>query len=152
MTAVFDLDDIDKAIIRELQIDGRLPHAQLAPLVGLSQAATRQRVNRLIERGVIQVVAVTDPVALGLGYQALVGVSVTGDARCVADAIAEISEAEYVIIVAGRFDIIAEIVCSDSDAFMSVMNDRIRAIPGVVTLETLNYLRLVKQTYSWGTG
>ena len=152
MTAVFDLDEIDKAIIRELQIDGRLPLAQIAPMVGLSQAATRQRVNRLIEKGVIQVVAVTDPVALGLGYQALVGVTVSGDARRVADAIAEIDEADYVIIVAGRFDIIAEIVCSDSDAFMSVVNDRIRAIPGVVTLETLNYLRLVKQTYSWGTG
>ena len=152
MTAVFDLDEIDKAIIRELQIDGRLPLAQIAPMVGLSQAATRQRVNRLIEKGVIQVVAVTDPVALGLGYQALVGVTVSGDARRVADAIAEIDEADYVIIVAGRLDIIAEIVCSDSDAFMSVVNDRIRAIPGVVTLETLNYLRLVKQTYSWGTG
>ncbi len=152
MTAVFDLDEIDKAIIRELQIDGRLPLAQIAPMVGLSQAATRQRVNRLIEKGVIQVVAVTDPVALGLGYQALVGVTVSGDARRVADAIAEIDEADYVIIVAGRFDIIAEIVCSDSDAFMSVVNDCIRAIPGVVTLETLNYLRLVKQTYSWGTG
>lgn len=147
-----DLDETDKAIIRELQDDGRLPYAQLAPRVGLSQAATRQRVNRLIERGAMQVVAVTDPVALGLGYQAWIGVAVQGDARHVADALAEIDEVDYVIIVAGRFDIMAEIVCADSDAFVAVVNDRIRTVPGVVSLETMNYLRLVKQSYNWGTG
>ncbi|WP_420637944.1 Lrp/AsnC family transcriptional regulator [Candidatus Poriferisocius sp.] len=152
MTAVYDLDETDKAIIRELQVDGRLPHAKLAPMVGLSQTATRQRVNRLIERGVIQVVAVTDPVALGVGYQAWIGVTVSGDARVVAEALAEIEEADYVVVVAGRFDVMAEIVCTGSDEFMSVVNDRIRSIPGVVGLETLYYLRLVKQSYNWGTG
>ncbi|WP_420435040.1 Lrp/AsnC family transcriptional regulator [Candidatus Poriferisocius sp.] len=152
MAAAFDIDEIDKAIIRELQNDGRMPYARIAPMVGLSQAATRQRVNRLMERGVVQIVAVTDPVGLGVGYQAWIGINVSGDARSVAEALAEINEAEYVVIVAGRFDVIAEIVCADSEAFISVVNDRVRAIPGVIDIETLHYLRLVKQTYNWGTG
>ncbi|MBP92484.1 MAG: AsnC family transcriptional regulator, partial [Acidimicrobiaceae bacterium] len=85
---VFLLDDVDKAIIRELQIDGRIPFARLSPKVGLSQAAVRQRVKRLTERGVMQVVAVTDPLSLGLSTQAMVGIAVTGDVRTVAAAVA----------------------------------------------------------------
>jgi len=152
MSTVFDIDEIDKAIIRELQNDGRMPYAQIAPVVGLSQAATRQRVNRLIESGVVQIVAVTNPMGLGVGFQAWIGLKVSGDTRRVADGLALMSEAEYVVIVAGRFDVIAEIVCADSEAFIAVVNDRVRAIPGVVDIETLHYLRLVKQTYNWGTG
>ncbi len=152
MSTVFDIDEIDKAIIRELQNDGRMPYAQIAPVVGLSQAATRQRVNRLIESGVVQIVAATNPMGLGVGFQAWIGLKVSGDARRVADGLALMSEAEYVVIVAGRFDVIAEIVCADSEAFIAVVNDRVRAIPGVVDIETLHYLRLVKQTYNWGTG
>ena len=150
--ASVELDETDKAIIRELQDDGRLPYAKLGPRVGLSQAATRQRVNRLIARGVMQVVAVTDPVALGLSHQAMVNIRVDGDARTVAGALAEVTEVEYVVLVAGRWDVIVEVVCRSAEAFLTVPNDRIRTVEGVAEVEVLSYLRLVKQSYDWGTG
>ncbi|MFQ5556335.1 MAG: Lrp/AsnC family transcriptional regulator [Acidimicrobiales bacterium] len=146
------LDDTDKAIIRELQEDGRIPYAQLAPRVGLSQAATRQRVNRLTEGGVIQIVAVTDPRMLGLGCQAMLGITVSGDVRQVADVIAAVSSAEYVVITAGRYDLLVEAVCGDADTLLELVNHTIRPIPGVASVEIMSYLRLVKQAYDWGTG
>lgn len=146
------LDDTDRAIIRELQADGRIPYARLAPRVGLSEAATRQRVNRLSRHGVMQVVAVTDPIAVGLGYQALIGIDVVGDAASVADELARITAVDYVVISAGRYDIVAEIVCRDADEFLYLLDEKIRKISGVQSTETLVYLRLVKQTYDWGTG
>jgi Lrp/AsnC family transcriptional regulator for asnA, asnC and gidA len=147
-----ELDAVDKAIIRRLQSDGRMPYAQLGPLVGLSQAAVRQRVNRLIESGVMQVVAVTDPRRLGLEVQAMVAVGVAGDVRKVAAELAALDDIDYVVIVAGRYDILCEVVCADSDALLDLINDRIRRIDGVDHTEVLSYLRLVKQTYNWGTG
>lgn len=147
-----DLDDIDKSIIRHLQVDGRLPYAQLGPMVGLSQAAVRQRVNRLIARGVMQIVAVTDPRMLGLEVQAMVAVEVVGDARSVAASLAAIDEVDYVVIVAGRYDIMCEIVCRGTDELLTLVSERIRSIDGVLRSEILSYLRLVKQTYTWGTG
>ena len=146
------LDETDKAIIRELQNDGRMPFAQLAPLVGLSQAATRQRVNRLVDGGVMQVVAVTDPTTLGLRYQSMLGITVDGDVRKVTEAIAALAGADYVVITAGRFDALVEVVADNADSFLDLVNMDIRTIPGVRTVEILSYVRLVKQTYNWGTG
>ena len=125
---VFPLDDVDRAIISELQVDGRMSYAELGPRVGLSQAAARQRVNRLTERGVMQIVAVTDPLSLGLSTQAMVGITVVGDVRVVAAAVAELVEAEYVLITAGRFDVLAEVLCEDNAALLALVNDRIRPI------------------------
>lgn len=150
MTEV-ELDATDKAIIRELQNDGRLPFAQLAPLVGLSQAATRQRVNRLVAKGAMQVVAVTDPVTLGLSHQAMLHIEVNGDARAVADEIAGIPEAEYIVLVAGRYDVMVEVVCRSAEEFLEVLNGRIRPIAGIAHVEVVSYLQLVKQSYDWGT-
>jgi Lrp/AsnC family transcriptional regulator for asnA, asnC and gidA len=147
-----ELDEIDKRIISELQVDGRVSFAQLAPIVGLSQAATRQRVNRLIDRGVMQVVAVTDPQMIGLGVQALVGVRVNADARAVAEALSAIDEASYVVLVTGRFEVMIEVVCASTQDLLDLVNERIRPIPGIASLEIFPYQRLVKQTYSWGTG
>lgn len=152
MTPALVLDDTDKAIIRELQVDGRLPYAKLAPLVGLSEAATRQRVNKLIERGAMQIVAVTDPVALGLGHQAMLGINVDADVRVVTEALATIDEVEYLLITAGRYDIIAETTSTDAESFLRLVNDEIRPIAGIRNLEILSYLKLAKQTYNWGTG
>ena len=146
------IDDIDKAIIRELQLDGRMPYAKLGPLVGLSQAAVRQRVQRLIENGVMQVVAVTDPLTLGFGLQAMVGVEVDGDLRAVAAKLAKVDEVSYVVVTSGRFDLLVEVVCRDNEELLAVVNDVIRALPGVRTTEAFTYLHLEKQTYSWGTG
>lgn len=147
-----ELDDIDKAIIRELQRDGRMSYADLGPAVGLSQAAVRQRVQRLIERNVMQVVAVTDPIRVGFSLQAMLGITVEGDVRAVAASIAAVPEMSYVVITAGRYDILAEVVARDADALLDLVNSRIRSIPGVTRTETLTYLRLEKQTYAWGTG
>jgi Lrp/AsnC family transcriptional regulator, regulator for asnA, asnC and gidA len=146
------LDDIDKAIIRELQLDGRTPYAKLGPAVGLSQAAVRQRVQRLIENGVMQVVAVTDPLMLGFNLEALIGIEVDGDLRAVASKLAEVDNVDYVVVTTGRFDLVVEVVCRDHEELLYIINDVIRAVPGVRATETFTYLHLEKQTYSWGTG
>jgi Lrp/AsnC family transcriptional regulator for asnA, asnC and gidA len=145
------IDDVDKAIIEGLQQDGRLPYTKLASAVGLSEAAVRQRVQRLIESGVVQIVAVTDPLMLGFRREAMIGLKVEGDLRVVADTIAAIAEVDYVVIVGGSFDILLEVVCEDDDHLLSLLNDKIRSIPGVRSTETFTYLRLYKQTYAWGT-
>ena len=149
---IFALDDVDKAIIRELQVDGRMAYAQLSPKVGLSQAAVRQRVNRLLERGVFQIVAVSDPLRLGLTTQAMVGITVTGDVRGVAATVAAMGESEYVLITTGRYDVLAELLCTDNDALLELVNDRIRAIDGVASTEVFSILKMEKLTFSWGTG
>ncbi len=145
-----EIDETDKAIIRELQLDGRMPYSKLGPAVGLSQAAARQRVQRLVDRGVMQVVAVTDPAMLGFAVQALVGIEVAGDVRVVADALTAMDEAEYVVITAGRYDVFVEVVCVDMAHLLELVNDRIRVLDGVKGTEIFSYLNLVKQTYSWG--
>lgn len=144
------LDETDKAIIEHLQDDGRIPFSALGPAVGLSPAAVRQRVLHLIESGLMQIVAVTDPKAVGFTVQALAGVSVAGDIDAAAASLAGIEEVDYVAIVTGRFDIMVEVVVEDTDRLLALMN-RLRSIDGVASLEVFNFLRLEKQTYNWGT-
>jgi Lrp/AsnC family transcriptional regulator, regulator for asnA, asnC and gidA len=146
----FVLDDVSRAIIEQLQQDGRRPYARIATAVGLSEAAVRQRVQRLLDAGVMQVVAVTDPLQVGFSRQAMVTVRTEGDPRDVADVLAGFPEAEYVVITAGSIDVLAEVVCEDDDQLLAVVA-RIRAVPGVRSTETLPYLGLRKQTYAWGT-
>ena len=145
------LDDTDKALIEALQRDGRSPYTKLAAAVGLSEAAVRQRVQRLIESGVTQIVAVTDPLMLGFRRMAMIGLRIEGDLRDAADTISSIPEVDYVVIVGGSFDLMLEVVCEDDDHLLSLLNDKIRSIPGVRAAETFTYLRLYKQTYAWGT-
>jgi Lrp/AsnC family transcriptional regulator, regulator for asnA, asnC and gidA len=150
-TGTVVLDDVDKALIEALQGDGRRPYTKLAAEVGLSEAAVRQRVQRLIESGVTQIVAVTDPMMLGFRRMAMVGLSIEGDLRAAADTIAAIPEVDYVVIVGGSFDLLLEVVCEDDDHLLSLLNDKVRATPGVRATETFTYLSLYKQTYAWGT-
>jgi Lrp/AsnC family transcriptional regulator, regulator for asnA, asnC and gidA len=145
------LDDIGKAIVEQLQEDGRRPYASIGRAVGLSEAAVRQRVQRLQETGVIQVVAVTDPLQLGFQRQAMIGVNADGDPSEVADALAEIPEIDYVVITAGRFDLLVEVVCEDDEHLLQLVGSRIRALPGVRGAEIFVYLKLRKQNYNWGT-
>jgi len=145
------LDDIGKAIVEQLQADGRRPYATIAKAVGLSEAAVRQRVARLQDAGVIQIVAVTDPLQLGFRRQAMVGVRVDGDIMAAADAVAELSEVDYVVITAGSFDLLVEVVCEDDDHLLELVGGRIRALPGVRNTETFVYMKLRKQHYDWGT-
>jgi len=144
------LDEVSKGIIEQLQQDGRRSYAAIGKVVGLSEAAVRQRVQRLIDNGVMQVVAVTDPLELGFARQAMVGIRVTGRLEPVADALAELPEVDYVVITAGSYDLLAEVVCESDDHLLSLISDKIRTIEGVVSTETFMYLRLRKQTYSWG--
>ena len=145
------VDDVDKALIEALQQDGRLPYTKLAVEVGLSEAAVRQRVQRLVEAGVVQIVAVTDPLTLGFRRMAMIGLKVEGDLRTVANDIAALPEVSYVVVVGGSFDLMMEVVCEDDDHLLTLLNDRVRSIAGVRSTETFTYLKLFKQTYAWGT-
>lgn len=145
------LDGIDKAIIRELQNDGRTPYAKLGPAVGLSQAAVRQRVQRLVDSGVMQVVAVTDPLTLGFTLQAMIGLVVEGDLIPVSETLAAIERVEYVVVTAGRYDILIEVVADGNVDLLEFLNDSVRTLPGVRHAEVFTYLHLKKQTYTWGT-
>jgi len=147
---VADLDDVSKAIIEQLQQDGRRPYATIGRAVGLSEAAVRQRVQRLLDAGVMQIVAVTDPMQLGFPRQAMVGVRTSADLETVADKLAEIAAVDYVVITAGSFDLLTEVVARNDDHLMEILKE-IRAVPGVTSTETFVYLKLRKQTYSWGT-
>ncbi len=145
------LDAVSKAIIEQLQQDGRRAYATIGKAVGLSEAAVRQRVQRMLDAGVMQIVAVTDPLTVGFPRAAMIGIRVEGDSEIVADKIAGFTEVDYVVLTAGSFDILAEIVCEDDDHLLEIINKRIRAIPGVVTTESFVYLKLRKQIYTWGT-
>ncbi len=145
------IDDIDRELIRNLQIDGRTPYSQLAGLVGLSDGATRQRVNRLVSTGVINIVAVTDPGKLGVGFQALLGITAEDDVRKIAAKVSSHEAVVYAVMTAGRFDLIAEIITRDTPAFMEVSNT-IRTMPGIRTVEAMPYLGITKEVYDWGVG
>ncbi|GAA1622686.1 Lrp/AsnC family transcriptional regulator [Actinoplanes couchii] len=145
------LDETNKLIIEHLQRDGRMSYATLAKTIGLSEAAVRQRVQRLLDNGLMQIVAVTDPLTLGFARQAMVGLKVNGDLRAIADRIAEIPEVDYVVICAGRYDLLVELVCTDDEHLLDMLNEKVRAVEGVTEADTFMYLRLAKQTYAWGT-
>ncbi|HWD74836.1 MAG TPA: Lrp/AsnC family transcriptional regulator [Solirubrobacteraceae bacterium] len=144
------LDSIDHTLIGLLQDDGRRSYGELGKSVGLSEAAARQRVNRLRESGVIRIVAITDPLQLGRGVVATIGLRVSGDTRRVAAQLAQVDEIEYVVITAGSFDLIIEVVCEAEDELLAVINDRIRAIDGVRETEAFMHLRTEKNVFAWG--
>ena len=144
------LDDVSKAIIEQLQQDGRRAYAKIGQAVGLSEAAVRQRVQRLLDAGVVQIVGVTDPMQVGFARQAMVGIRTRGDTRKVADAFAAFDEVDYVVVTAGSFDILVEIVCEDDDRLLETVS-RLRDVEGVESTETFVYLGPPKQTYTWGT-
>jgi Lrp/AsnC family transcriptional regulator, regulator for asnA, asnC and gidA len=144
------LDDLSKQIIEQLQQDGRRSYAAIGKAVGLSEAAVRQRVQRLVEVGAMQIVAVTDPMSLGFLRQTMVGIRCNGDLERVASHLAGMEEIDYVVITAGSFDILIEVVCADDEQLLEILG-RVRAIPSVTATETFVYLKLCKQTYSWGT-
>ena len=144
------LDDLSKHIVEQLQQDGRRSYAAIGKADGLSEAAVRQRVQRLVDAGVMQIVAVTDPLSLGFSRQAMVGVRCGGDLERVATHLAGMEEIDYVVITAGSFDLLIEVVCENDDQLLEILG-RVRTIPSVTATETFVYLKLCKQTYSWGT-
>ena len=145
------LDETSKRIVEQLQADGRRSYAEIAKAVGLSEAAVRQRVQKLTDSGVMQIVAVTDPLQLGFHRQAMIGIRVSGDTREVADRLAELPEVDYLVLTAGSFDILAEIVCEDDAHLVELLNSKVRTLEGVLSTETFVFLELRKQLYDWGT-
>jgi Lrp/AsnC family transcriptional regulator for asnA, asnC and gidA len=145
------LDEVSKAIIEQLQEDGRRSYAEIGKAVGLSEAAVRQRVQKLTESGVMQVVAVTDPLQLGFYRQAMIGVRAIGDTTALAEALAELPAVDYVVLTAGSYDILVEVVCESDDDLITLLNKKIRGLDGVLSTETFVYLKLIKQQYNWGT-
>ena len=146
------LDDLDKAIIKCLQLDGRRPYAQIGRELKVPEATVRQRAERLISRGVVQVVGVTDPLAMGFQQPAFIGLHVDSSRLDeIAEAIVALEEVTYVVVTAGRFDMICEVVCEDNEHLLRVLTDRIAAIDGIRSTETMVELRFVKESYRWGT-
>lgn len=147
-----DVTELDKRIIEHLQQDGRRAFTRIAADLGVSEAAVRARTNRLIDRGIVQVVGVTDPLRLGFHQQAMIGVRCQADRLLgVAEAVAAFPEVSYVVVTAGSYDILVEVVCEDNDALLHFLTERLRRVDGVNETETFVYLRMVKQTYAWGT-
>ncbi|GAB3256271.1 Lrp/AsnC family transcriptional regulator [Alteromonas gracilis] len=145
------LDDVSKRIIEVLQEDGRASYAAIAKVVGLSEGAVRVRVQRLLDAGVMQIVAVTDPVQVGFTRQAMIGIRTEGAIGEVADRLSEMPEVDYVVTTAGSFDLLVEVVCENDHHLLDLLSNGIRTIDGVVATETFVYLKLNKQHYNWGT-
>ncbi|MFG1809870.1 Lrp/AsnC family transcriptional regulator [Streptomyces sp. NPDC049040] len=141
-------DAVSRAIIEQLREDGRRPYAAIGKAVGLSEAAVRQRVQKLLDQGAMQIVAVTDPLAVGFRRQATVGITVDGDTDPVAEALAALDEVEYVVVTAGSFDLLAEVACEDDAHLLEVLGKRIRALPGVRSTESFVHLGVRKQTHA----
>ena len=143
------VDAVDKAIIEALQKNGREAFRRIAADVGVSEATIRARYARLCEDNILQVTGITNPLGLGFDAQAMVGIRTAGAPEPVADEIAKWDEADYVVITAGQFDILVELVCADRRHLLDLTN-RIRAVNGVVSTESFLYLELWKQLYDWG--
>lgn len=144
------LDDTAKTIIEMLQRDGRKSYSSMAQAVGLSEAAVRQRVQRLVDARVIEIVAVTDPLQVGFARQAMVGVRVEGDPTSYMDELEALPEVVYIVITAGSFDLLVEVVCEDDEHLLELIG-RVRRLPGVTSTESFLYLKLQRQRYDWGT-
>jgi Lrp/AsnC family transcriptional regulator, regulator for asnA, asnC and gidA len=143
------LDEADRAIIELLQADGRMPFTRVAAAVGLTEGAIRQRVQRLTDAGVMQIVAVTDPLSLGVRRVAMVGVRVTGDVERTAADLVLCSEVEYLIATSGRYDAMLEVIVDDDEHLMRFLSN-LRSRPDVAEAESFVCLKVFKQTFSWG--
>jgi Lrp/AsnC family transcriptional regulator for asnA, asnC and gidA len=147
-----EISELDKRIIEHLQHDGRRPFTQIATALGVSEATVRARTNRLVERGILQIVGVTDPLKLGFQQQAMIGV------RCEASQLLEVAEVinafpevDYLVVTAGSYDLLVEVVCEDNEALLRFLTEKLRRVAGVRETETFVYLRMLKQVYTWGT-
>ncbi|MET7982031.1 MULTISPECIES: Lrp/AsnC family transcriptional regulator [unclassified Streptomyces] len=146
------MDEIDRAILRELQIDGRIAYAELGPKVGLSASAARQRLQRLLDSQAVQVVGVTDPMGMGGQAMALLGIAVDGDPRTVADALAERTEVVYSVLTSGGFDLFAEVVCPGPRDLLDFVNDVVRQLEGVRQVQSFPYFGIHTHRFLWNVG
>ncbi|GAA3826186.1 Lrp/AsnC family transcriptional regulator [Streptomyces chiangmaiensis] len=146
------MDEIDRAILRELQIDGRIAYSDLGPRVGLSASAARQRLQRLLDSKVVQVVGVTDPMRMGGQAMALLGVGVDGDPRAVAEELAVHEEVVYSVLTSGGFDLFVEVVCAGSRELLDFVNDVVREVDGVARIQSFPYFGIHTHRFLWNVG
>lgn len=140
------VDEIDQRIIEALQQDGRRPFTKIAADMGISEASVRQRVAHLINTQVMQIVAITNPVKLGFTMASMIGIRVSGERLLeAAQEISAFDEVIYLILCAGSFDILAEVVCRDNDHFLKFLTEKLYKVQGVQQAETYMYLRVYKQ-------
>jgi Lrp/AsnC family transcriptional regulator for asnA, asnC and gidA len=144
------LDATDRGIIEALQANGRASFRSIADRVGVAEATVRARYAKLVEDDILQVTGVTNPLGLGFDAMALLGINTAGAPEPVADVLSGWDETSYVVVTAGRFDVLVELVCVDRRHLLDITT-RIREVPGVVTTETFLYLQLAKQVFAWGT-
>ena len=145
------IDPLSKSIIEMLQVDGRRPYDSIAEELGVSEETVSQRVKQLTEAGVIQITAVSDPLQLGFARQAMLGLKVESSlVKQVAQQLAAITSVVYVVITAGDFDVIVEVVGESDAHLLELVTAAVRPIPGVLSIHTFLYLELEKQTYTWG--
>ena len=143
------LDGVDQSIIEALQRNGREAFRRIAVRLGVSEATIRARYARLCADNILQVTGVTNPLGLGFDAMAMVGIRTAGAPEPVADEISKWDEAGYVIVTAGQYDILVELVCSDRRELLDLTN-RLRSLEGIVSTESFLYLALWKQLYDWG--
>jgi Lrp/AsnC family transcriptional regulator for asnA, asnC and gidA len=146
------VDEIDRAILRELQTDGRIAYADLGPKVGLSASAARQRLQRLLDSKVVQVVGVTDPMRMGGQAMALLAITVDGDPRAVAEELATHQEVVYSVLTSGGFDLFVEVVCAGPRELLDFVNDVVRAADGVERVQSFPYFGIHTHRFLWNVG
>lgn len=145
-----EIDDIDRKLLSALQRDGRLGYAELGELVDLTAGGARRRVMRLEERGIIQIVGVTDPLRLGYRSMAMVGIVAQGDVEEIADALNELQNVVYVVIAAGQYDLLVEVIAEDQAGLFEAINNHVRKVEGVIRLETFTYYSIRTHRFGWG--
>lgn len=143
------IDRLDRQIIEALQANGREPFRRIAGRLGVSEATVRNRYARLCRADVLQVTGVTNPLGLGFDAQAMLGIKTDGPPEPVAEEVGRWREAGYVVITAGQFDLLVEVLCTDRRDLLDIIN-RVRSLEGVVSTESFVYLELWKQVYDWG--
>lgn len=145
---MFQPDDLDLAILELLRSDGRKPYTEIAQLLQVSEGTVRNRVARLVEKGVMQIVGLIDPVRMGYDTPAMIGVTIhNADIEEVARKIASFPEVSYLIMVSGGFDLMVEVICRDREDFTTFINQKLRKIPGVAQTQSFFILRTVKMAY-----
>ena len=146
-------DDVDLKIIAILQADGRRSYSAIAEELDLPASSVRYRVQRLTDSGFLQIVGIADPLAIGFEHLAMIGIRTRpATARAVCGALKELPETSYVIMTAGHYDVMAEVICRDVRHYSELMAERLQTIPGIVSTDSFFALEVHKLAYGWGVG
>jgi len=142
------LDHTARRIVAMLQEDGRCPNTVIARDLGISEATVRARIDALRASGVLQIVGLTDPGNMGFGVMAMIGVQAASDLGLIAQQVSTWPETTYVVISAGSYDMLVEVVCRDNADLLRIA-EQLRAVPGVRSTESFIYISRHKLNYAW---